>query len=119
MSSNILKSVFTVSAMTLISRITGLVRDVILANVLGAGMAADAFFVAFRIPNLFRRIFAEGAFSLAFVPVFSEYYSARSQAEMQAFVNQMAVRLILSLLVVGCVGVFFCRANHWLDRPRL
>jgi len=59
--------------MTLISRLFGYVRDMVVAVVFGASGLTDAFFVAFRIPNLFRRMFAEGAFSLAFVPVFSEY----------------------------------------------
>ena len=72
MGSTLLKSTFVVSFMTFLSRISGLVRDIVMANVLGSSALADAFFVAFRIPNFLRRIFAEGAFSQAFVPVFAE-----------------------------------------------
>ena len=66
---NLTKSIFTVGGYTIISRLLGFVRDIMIANFLGAGMFADAFFVAFRFPNLFRRLFAEGAFSAAFVPI--------------------------------------------------
>ena len=64
--------------MTLISRVLGLVRDVIIANVMGAGASADVFFFANKIPNFFRRLFAEGAFSQAFVPVLAEYQEKES-----------------------------------------
>ncbi|MET0688022.1 MAG: lipid II flippase MurJ, partial [Methyloceanibacter sp.] len=64
----------TVGAMTIWSRILGFIRDVMIAAVLGAGPVADAFFVAFRVPNLFRRLFAEGAFDAAFVPLFAKRF---------------------------------------------
>jgi putative peptidoglycan lipid II flippase len=70
---NLLKALATVSSMTLLSRILGFVRDFVIARSFGAGMATDAFFVAFRLPNLLRRMFAEGAFSQAFVPILAEY----------------------------------------------
>ena len=70
MPSKLLKSTFVVSIMTLISRILGLLRDIIFASYFGASGGTDAFFVAFKIPNFMRRLFAEGAFSQAFVPVF-------------------------------------------------
>ena len=73
MSSKILKSTFVIGLMTLVSRISGLVRDNIFAQIMGSQMVADVFFVAFRIPNFFRRLFGEGAFSAAFVPVYAEY----------------------------------------------
>ena len=66
---NLLKALATVSSMTLLSRILGFVRDTAIARVFGAGLATDAFFVAFKIPNFLRRLFAEGAFSQAFVPI--------------------------------------------------
>jgi putative peptidoglycan lipid II flippase len=66
---NLLKALAMVSSMTLISRIFGFIRDVVIARIFGAGLATDAFFVAFRLPNLLRRLFAEGAFSQAFVPI--------------------------------------------------
>lgn len=73
MSKKLIKSGVIVSAMTLISRVLGLVRDVVIANIMGAGVAADVFFFANKIPNFFRRLFAEGAFAQAFVPVLSEF----------------------------------------------
>ncbi|MDP7218180.1 MAG: lipid II flippase MurJ, partial [Arenicellales bacterium] len=79
MSLKLLKSTLTVGGMTLVSRITGLIRDIAFAQFLGSGLMADAFFVAFRIPNFFRRIFAEGAFSAGFVPVYAEYESRYSE----------------------------------------
>ncbi|HEX9180023.1 MAG TPA: lipid II flippase MurJ, partial [Burkholderiales bacterium] len=74
---NLLKALATVSSLTLVSRITGFVRDVLIARIFGAGLATDAFFVAFKIPNLLRRLFGEGAFSQAFVPILAEYRNRR------------------------------------------
>ena len=65
------RAVATVGGFTLLSRIVGFIRDIVLSAVLGSGAVADAFFVAFKLPNFFRRLFAEGAFSAAFVPLFS------------------------------------------------
>jgi putative peptidoglycan lipid II flippase len=76
---NLLKTLATVSSMTLLSRILGFVRDFVIARTFGAGMLTDAFFVAFKLPNLLRRLFAEGAFSQAFVPVLGEYRNKRGQ----------------------------------------
>ena len=73
MSSILFKSMSAVGSMTLLSRISGLIRDILFASVLGDKAAADIFIIAFRIPNFFRRLFGEGAFSAAFVPVFTEY----------------------------------------------
>nr|HPQ97047.1 lipid II flippase MurJ [Thiolinea sp.] len=78
MSSGLFRSGAVISAMTMISRILGLVRDMVVARYFEVSGATDAFFVAFRIPNLLRRFFAEGAFSLAFVPVLSEYRKTRT-----------------------------------------
>ena len=75
--------------MTLLSRISGLVRDIALAYLFGASAAADLFFVAFRIPNFFRRLFAEGAFNQAFVPVLMEY-KAKGQSELRLFLGQLS-----------------------------
>ena len=69
----LLRTATLVGSMTLISRVLGLVRDVVIARLFGAGIASDAFFVAFKIPNFFRRLFAEGAFSQAFIPVLTEH----------------------------------------------
>jgi putative peptidoglycan lipid II flippase len=71
--SGLLRSSAVVSAMTMLSRILGMVRDIVVAGYFGSSPAADAFFIAFKIPNFLRRLFAEGAFAQAFVPVLSEY----------------------------------------------
>ncbi len=94
-----------VSSMTLVSRVFGLVRDMVIAYLFGAGPAAEAFVVAFRIPNLFRRLFAEGAFSTAFVPVLSEYKTLKSHAEVRGLVDRVTGNLGLILLLVTVVGV--------------
>ena len=70
---SILKSSYIVGSMTFISRISGFIRDIIFANIFGASTSTDAFFVAFKIPNFFRRLFAEGAFIQAFVPILNEF----------------------------------------------
>ena len=100
-----IKNVGAVGGMTLISRVTGLIRDIAFAQFLGSGALADAFFVAFRIPNFFRRIFGEGALSVAFVPVYSEYEARYPAAEARAFLNLMAGRLGLVLVSVTALGI--------------
>ncbi|TMH53512.1 MAG: lipid II flippase MurJ, partial [Betaproteobacteria bacterium] len=102
---NLLKVLATVSSMTFVSRILGFVRDVLIARLFGAGVATDAFFVAFRIPNLLRRLFAEGAFSQAFVPVLSEYRSRRGDSETKLLVDRTAALLTLALLAATALGV--------------
>ena len=105
MSKALLKSTGIVSAMTSLSRVTGFVRDMVYAQMFGAGAGTDAFFVAFRIPNFLRRLFAEGAFSQAFVPVFSEYQTQRSRAELEELVDRVAGTLGAILLLISAVGV--------------
>jgi putative peptidoglycan lipid II flippase len=95
----------SVGGFTMLSRIFGLVRDVVLAQVLGAVAAADAFFVAFRIPNFFRRLFAEGAFNIAFVPVLSDYRQNRDHLAVQQLVNRTAGVLGSTLLVFTLIVV--------------
>ncbi|MBU1265783.1 MAG: murein biosynthesis integral membrane protein MurJ [Gammaproteobacteria bacterium] len=102
---NLLKALAAVSSMTLLSRILGFVRDAIIARVFGAGMLTDAFFVAFKIPNLLRRLFAEGAFSQAFVPILAEYKNRRGHDATQNLVNQVGTALTLVLVVVALLGV--------------
>lgn len=92
--------------MTLLSRILGLARDIVIARFFSAGDAADAFFVAFKIPNFLRRLFAEGAFSLAFVPVLSEYRSRYTAAQTKDLINQVAGTLGLILLFLSLIGAF-------------
>ena len=100
----LLRSTGTVGAWTLLSRVLGLVRDVVYARLFGAGLVMDAFFVAFRIPNIFRRFFAEGSFSQAFVPVFAEYDQSREHVEVQELVDRAAGTLGVILSGIAIVG---------------
>lgn len=101
----LLRSSAIVFTMTLLSRVFGLIRDMVIAYFFGAGPAAAAFVVAFRIPNLFRRLFAEGAFANAFVPVLSEYKNLRSHAEVRDLVDRVTGNLGLILLLVTLLAV--------------
>jgi putative peptidoglycan lipid II flippase len=101
----LLRSTGTVGLFTLLSRVLGLVRDIVYARFFGASVVMDAFFVAFRIPNIFRRFFAEGSFSQAFVPVFAEYDEGRSRAEVRELVDRAAGTLAVILFGVTAVGV--------------
>lgn len=103
--SRLLRSGAAISAMTMISRVLGLVRDAVVANYFVIGGALDAFFLAFRIPNLMRRLFAEGAFSLAFVPVLSEYRETRSKEALKDLLDHVAGALGLILFIVSVIGV--------------
>jgi len=96
----LLRPVATVGGFTLISRILGFARDILIAAVLGAGPVADAFFVAFKFPNFFRRLFAEGAFSAAFVPMFAGSLAARGREDALAFAQAALSVLFFSLLVL-------------------
>jgi len=98
------KSTAVVAAMTFLSRILGLTRDIIFATFFGADGGTDAFFVAFKIPNFMRRLFAEGAFSQAFVPVFSEYKETRSFTELKNLINHVAGSLGGFLLILSIIG---------------
>lgn len=103
--SGLLKSSLVVGMMTMLSRVLGLIRDVVIANFVGATAAADAFFVAFKIPNFMRRLFAEGAFSQAFVPVLSEYREQRDFAAVKGLVDRVAGALGGSLLLFTGLAV--------------
>jgi len=91
--------------MTMLSRVLGLVRDILIARYFPAGEVTDAFFVAFKIPSFFRRLFAEGAFSLAFVPVLTEYRNQHSPAEVRELINRVAGTMGVILLILACIGV--------------
>jgi putative peptidoglycan lipid II flippase len=113
MSKALLKSTSIVISMTLISRIFGFIRDMVTANIFGAGAMFDAFSVAFKIPNFMRRLFAEGSFSQAFVPVLATYQQKESKEEIQRFINAMSGSLGLVLLGVTIFGVL---AAPWIVR---
>ena len=108
---NLIKALATVSSMTLVSRVLGFVRDALIARVFGAGLATDAFFVAFKIPNLLRRLFAEGAFSQAFVPILAEYKNRRGEEATRTLVDHVTGVLGIVLLLVTAVGVL---AAPWI-----
>jgi putative peptidoglycan lipid II flippase len=110
---NISKAAGTVGFYTLLSRILGLVRDVVVAAFFGSGMAADAFFVAFRIPNLLRRLFAEGSLTIAFIPVFTEYLARKTRED--AFQMARAVLAVLSL-VLALVALLGILLSPWIVR---
>jgi putative peptidoglycan lipid II flippase len=101
----LLRSTFVVSSMTLMSRFTGLARDVGFSRWFGASPLMDAFFIAFKIPNLFRRFFAEGAFSAAFVPVFSEYRATKTPEATKELLDRVTGTLGLLLFVFTALGV--------------
>lgn len=102
----VVRAVGTIGLATLTSRILGFVRDVVVARAFGAGPLTDAFFVAFRIPNVFRRLLAEGALSTAFLPVFAEYLAVRSPGEFNRMVRAVGGALLLALCVVTLLGVW-------------
>lgn len=102
---SLLRSSLIVGVMTMLSRVLGLARDVAIAALAGASAYADAFFVAFRIPNFLRRLFAEGAFAQAFVPVLSEFQATRSFADVQRLVNRVCGLLGSSLLLVTTLAI--------------
>ncbi len=122
---NLVKSTVVVSFFTLLSRISGLIRDILMASSFGASGLLGAFFVAFRIPNLLRRLFAEGSFSLAFIPVLNEVKAKRNQVILKHFVNHvfgclltvlLVVLIVLELFTPGLVAVF---GAGFADEPTL
>lgn len=105
------RSFATVGALTMVSRILGFVRDILIAAVLGTGIVADAFFVAFRLPNLFRRLFAEGAFNSAFVPLFAKTLEGAGRGPAQRFAEEALSGLSYVLLLFSIVAI---GAMPWL-----
>ncbi len=123
MASHLLKKGIVVSAMTLISRVLGLLREVLVANVLGAGLAADVFLMVQKIPNFLRRLFAEGAFSQAFIPVLAEYHTKESRDKVLELLNRVSGTLGVIVLVVtvlamlGSPLVMTLYTPEWRDQP--
>lgn len=114
---SLLRALATVSSMTLLSRILGFVRDFVIARGFGAGIATDAFVVAFRLPNLLRRLFAEGAFSQAFVPLLGEYRSRRGEAQTKQLVDRTATTLFLVVLLVSLLGILATPILIYVSAP--
>jgi putative peptidoglycan lipid II flippase len=105
MKQSLFRSTLVVSAMTTLSRVFGMVRDIVIARYFGAGLGMDAFIIAFRIPNFLRRLFAEGGFAQAFVPVLSEYRERRTPAEVRSLLDQTTATLGLALFAATLLGV--------------
>lgn len=111
---SLLKAAATVSSLTLVSRITGVIRDMLIARYFGASVATDAFYVAFRLPNMLRRLFAEGAFQQAFVPMLSDVKANEDEAHVKSFIDRVFSLLACVLLVVSILGVLAAPGLVWL-----
>src|ERR1700756_4168150 len=109
--------IFTVGGYTLLSRLTGFARDIMLAAVLGAGPVADAFFVAFRLPNHFRAIFAEGAFNAAFVPAYARIRTSAGPDSAGLFADRIFTLLFASQVVLLAIALLFTPAVISLLAP--
>lgn len=107
---NLHRTLVTVSGMTMLSRITGLVREFLVARTFGASVYTDAFFVAFRIPNLLRRLFAEGAFAQAFVPILAEYKNQQGNRATRLMADHVATVMFWVLLATSMAGIVFAPA---------
>jgi putative peptidoglycan lipid II flippase len=113
---NLLRALATVSSLTMVSRVLGFVRDFFIARVFGASLVTDAFFVAFKIPNLLRRMFGEGAFSQAFVPILAEHKN-RNPEEVRGLVDAVATLLFIALVVTAALGMALAPLIVYLTAP--
>lgn len=114
---NLLRALATVSSMTLLSRILGFVRDMVIARVFGAGAITDAFFVAFKLPNLLRRLFAEGAFSQAFVPVLAEVRNREGDSAAQHVIHRVHTLLFVIVSATALLGILAAPLIVMLSAP--
>ncbi len=114
---NLLKALATISGLTLVSRILAFTRDVLIASMFGAGLVNDAYVLATRLPNLLRRLFAEGAFSQAFVPIFGEYKNRKGHEETQLLVDHVTTLLALILFVVTLIGIVAAPLIIYITAP--
>jgi putative peptidoglycan lipid II flippase len=114
---NLLRILATVSSLTMVSRVLGYVRDFFIARIFGAGLLTDAFFVAFKIPNLLRRLFAEGAFSQAFVPILAEYKNRNTPQETRSLIDTISTVLFLALALAAALGIALAPLIVYLTAP--
>jgi putative peptidoglycan lipid II flippase len=114
---SMVKFATTVGGFTMISRVLGFVRDVLIAALLGTGPVAEAFVIAFRIPNLFRRLFGEGAFNAAFVPLFAKRLEADGENAARSFANEALAGLLFALLVFSAIAEVFMPALAYIQAP--
>ncbi|HAW45605.1 MAG TPA: murein biosynthesis integral membrane protein MurJ [Sutterella sp.] len=110
----LLKATATVSSLTLVSRVTGLIRDMLIARYFGASIATDAFYVAFRLPNMFRRLFGEGAFQQAFVPMLSDVKAKHQKEDVKSFVDKIFTVLAAALITLSLLGVIAAPILVWI-----
>ncbi|MBL8628499.1 MAG: murein biosynthesis integral membrane protein MurJ [Rhodospirillaceae bacterium] len=113
----LLRSFTTVGSFTMLSRVTGLIRDVLTATYLGAGAVADAFFIAFQLPNLFRSLFAEGAFSAGFVPIFTQILAREGQSKAKQFADDAFAVLSATLLLFSIVMIIIMPVVLYVMAP--
>ena len=111
---SLIKAAATVSSLTLLSRITGVVRDMLIARYFGSSAATDAFYVAFRLPNMLRRLFAEGAFQQAFVPMLSDVKATKTETEVRSFIDKVFSLLASVLVLTSILGVLIAPVLVWL-----
>src|SRR3954454_24127917 len=114
---NLLRAVATVSSLTMVSRMLGFIRDFFIARAFGAGLLTDAFFVAFRIPNLLRRLFAEGAFSQAFVPILAEHKNREGVEATRALIDRVSTALAVVLVVTAALGMAAAALIVYVSAP--
>jgi putative peptidoglycan lipid II flippase len=114
---NLLRTLATVSSLTMVSRVLGYVRDFFIARFFGAGLLTDAFFVAFKIPNLLRRLFAEGAFAQAFVPILAEHKNKKTVEETKSLIDAISSVLLLALVVAAALGMAAAPIIVYLTAP--
>src|SRR4051794_35438433 len=114
---NLLRTLLKVSSLTMVSRVLGLARDFFIARAFGASLLTDAFFVAFRIPNLLRRLFAEGAFSQAFVPILAEYRNREGFEATRGLIDRVATVLLLVLVATAALGMAAAALIVYVSAP--
>ncbi|AEO08681.1 virulence factor MviN-like protein [Buchnera aphidicola str. Ak (Acyrthosiphon kondoi)] len=114
---NLLKSLISVSLMTFISRVLGFIRDVLIASIFGASMFTDAFFVSFKIPNLLRRIFADGVFSQVFIPILVDYKTKKNKKNIKDFISAIFGFMIFFLFLLTILGILFSKFIIVISAP--
>jgi putative peptidoglycan lipid II flippase len=107
----------SLSILTAISRLLGLSREIIIAYLFGAGTATDAFFVAFRLPNLLRRLFAEGAITVSFIPIFARYLRKKGDEDARAFANSAFTLISIILVIITIIGIIFASGFVYITAP--
>ena len=114
---SVAKAAGLIGAATFSSRVLGFIRDMVLARLFGATAAADAFFVAYRVPNLLRELFAEGSMSAAFIPVFTDYHTTRTKREAWELASAMFTTLLTIVTLIMLLGIIAAPGIVWVLAP--